>query len=213
MRRTLLPAAAVLFALTSCAADDDELLRTELAAVLAEEAAPQVPDSPEGEGPEEEEPEDTAVLEPNDVVTELVDPEGSVVGSARFVDEERGTIVEVLVNGLAEGFHGMGLYDVGACETEAAPAGDAGETAAFSSVGDLLTVLPPILVLENGVGELTTLVASAPLLEELLLEDGTAVVIEEPVGGLAADAPGDLPGPDGVTPPAGSRVACGAIGG
>ena len=211
MRRTLLPAAAVLLALTSCATHEEEELREDLAAVTAEEAA-RVPDPGEGEGPEEEAPEGP-VVEPADVATELVDREGTVVGSARLVDEENGTTVEVVVNGLAEGFHGMGLYDVGVCEAGSAPADDPAQTVAFSSVGDLVTALPPVLVLENGVGELTTLVAPAPLLEELLADDGTAVVVEEPVAAAAGDAPGELPGPGGVTPPAGSRVACGAVGG
>jgi Cu-Zn family superoxide dismutase len=212
MRRTLLPAAAVLLALTSCASEEDGELREDLATVTADGAAPRVPDSGEGEGPEEEEP-GGPVLEPAEVATELVDREGTVVGSARFVDGEDGTTVEVVVNGLAEGFHGMGLYGVGVCEPGIAPADDPAQTVAFSSVGDLLATLPPVLVLANGVGELTTLVAPTPELEELLADDGTALVIEEPVAAPAGDAPGDLPGPGEVTPPAGSRVACGAVGG
>ncbi|TFV59572.1 hypothetical protein E4P41_11700 [Geodermatophilus sp. DF01-2] len=207
MRRTLLPAAAVLFALTSCAADDSEILRTELAAVLAEEEAPIVPDPGEGEGPLEEGPEEP-VLEPVEVTTELVDPEGTVVGAAWLRDGDQGVEVQVEVNGLASGFHTMGLYDVGECGTEGPPADDS----AFSSVGELLTVLPPVLVLDTGVGELTTLVAPAALLEELIAGNGTAVVVGEPVGGVSGDAPGDLPGADQLTPPTGSLVACAAFG-
>jgi heat shock protein HslJ len=78
MRRTLLPAAAVLLALTSCASEEDGELREDLATVTADEAAPRVADSG---GPEEEEP-GGPVLEPAEVATELVDREGTVVGSA-----------------------------------------------------------------------------------------------------------------------------------
>lgn len=195
MRRTLLPAVAVLLALTSCATDDDEELREALAAVTADEAAPQVPDSGEGEGPEEEQ-DDRAVLEPAEIPTALVDPEGSVVGAAYLRDGERGVEIQVEVMGLTPGFHPMGLYDVGVCDGAGAP------TEAFSSVGELLTALPQVLVLENGVGVTTTLVDSAPIVEELLVGNGTAVVVGDAAAGLAPQ-----------NPPAGSRVACAAFGG
>ncbi|WNV77673.1 superoxide dismutase family protein [Geodermatophilus sp. DSM 44513] len=194
MHRTLLPAAAVLLALTACAADDGEQLREDLAAVTAAEAAPRVPDSGEGEGPEEEQ-DDRAVLEPAEVPTDLVDPEGSVIGTAYLRDEQRGTEVEVEVMGMTPGFHGVGLYDVGACDAAGAPA------EAFSSVGELLTPLPPVLVLDNGVGVTTALVDSAPVVEELLVGNGTAVVIGDAAVDLAA----------AQAPPVGSRMACAAF--
>ncbi|WP_100498375.1 superoxide dismutase family protein [Geodermatophilus chilensis] len=190
MRRTLLPAAAVLIALTSCASDDGEELRNDLAAATAADGA-RIPDTGEGEGPTEEQ-DDRAVLEPAEVPTELVDAEGSVMGSAALRDGDIGVEVSVEVRGMTPGFHGMALHDVGTCDTADAAAGEA-----FPSVGELIAVLPPVLVFENGVGSLTTLVEPAPAVEELLVDDGTALVVYESVPDLAAELP-----------PTGSRLAC-----
>ncbi|SNS18646.1 Cu/Zn superoxide dismutase [Geodermatophilus pulveris] len=179
MRRTLLPAAAVLLALTACTTDDgQEQLRSDLAEVTAEEE----PESP--------------VLEPAEATTELVDPEGSVLGGATVSTVEQGTEVTVDVAGLTPGFHPMGLYAVGDCTP-----GDAAAGAPFPSVGELLAVLPPVLVLDDGVGSLTALVESTPALEELVVADGSALVLQEAVPDLAA------------VEPTGSALACGAFSG
>lgn len=127
MRRTLLPAAAVLLALTSCATHEEEL-RADLAAVTAE--APAEP----GEQAQEE------PLVPVEVTADLVDPEGSTVGTAVLRDTANGTELEVGVSGLTPGFHAMGVYAVGDCTAGEVPAGD--PAAAFPAAGALVTALP-----------------------------------------------------------------------
>lgn len=195
MRRSLLPAAAVLLGLTACAGNGEGQLRENLAAATAQAVAPAVPDSGEGEGREEEGVEE-GVSEPVEVPADLVDAEGSVIGAAYLRDDEVGAEVEVEVRGMPPGFHGMALFDQGDCAT-------AGGTAdAFSSVGELLVVLPPVLVLDDGVGGSTVLAASDSVVERLLADDGTALVIGDAVDDLGAVQ--ELP--------VGSRIACAAFG-
>lgn len=111
MRRTLLPAAAVLLALTSCATHEEEELRADLAAATAEDQA-----AAEQEEGAQEEP-----LVPVEVTADLVDPEGSTVGTAVLRDTEKGTELEVGVSGLTPGFHAMGVYAVGDCWSPPCP--------------------------------------------------------------------------------------------
>ena len=185
MRRTLLPAAAVLLALTSCATHEDEL-RADLTAVTAE-----APAEPEEQAQEEP-------LVPVEVTADLVDPEGSTVGTAVLRDTGNGAEREVSVSGLTPGFHAMGVYAVGDCTAGEVPAGDA--ATAFPAAGELVTALPPVLVLDGGIGSLTTLVGPTPL-EELLASDGTAAIVDEAAGGTAAQQP----------QPDATRVACAAF--
>jgi Cu/Zn superoxide dismutase len=185
MRRTLLPAAAVLLALTSCATHEEEL-RADLAAVTAE-----APAEPEEQAQEEP-------LVPVEVTADLVDPEGSTVGTAVLRDTEDGAELEVSVSGLTPGFHTMGVYAVGDCTAGGVPAGD--PATAFPAAGALVTALPPVLVLDDGVGSLTTLVGPTPL-EELLAGDGTAAVVDGAAGGTMDEQP----------QPDATRVACAAF--
>jgi Cu/Zn superoxide dismutase len=187
MRHTLLPAAAVLLALTSCATHEEEL-RADLAAVPAEDQAASEPE----EGAQEE------PLVPVEVTSDLVDPEGSTVGTAVLRDTENGTELEVGVSGLTPGFHAMGVCAVGDCTAGEVPAGD--PATAFPAAGALVTALPPVLVLDDGVGSLTTLVGPTPL-EELLAGDGTAAIVDEAAGATADQQP----------QPDATRVACAAF--
>lgn len=193
--RLLLPVALpVLMALAACGSDEDAL-REDLAAVTAED-----------EGTEE-------VLVPVDVSTELVDAEGSTVGQATFRDVETDIAdavaeVQVEVTGLTEGFHPLYLTETGTCEPESAAPGDPARLGPFLSAGDVRQELPPVLVLENGVGTITTLVGPFSL-EQLLDGDGTALVAAESLGDTADVPPAEVPN-EGA---GGSRVACGAIGG
>ena len=170
MRRTLLPAAAVLLALTSCAGSEDEQLRRDLAAVTAEEQVA------------EEEP-----LVPVEVTADLVDPEGSTVGTAWMRDTDNGSELELRVAGLTPGTHPVTVHAVGNCD----PA------QGFAAVGDVVAELPGVLVLDGGVGTLTTLVGPTQL-EELLAGDGVAAVVQQAEGAAA-------------TPPVATRVACAAF--
>ncbi len=207
MRRKLAPAAVVLvLALTACASGDD--------ADQGEDAATR---------PQAEESQPTSVGE---VSTELTDPEGSVVGTATFTDTPSGIEVRVEVNGLPPGFHGVQLHEVGLCEADSADPDEPSRTGDFLSAGpDLGSAeaphgrhagdLPPLLVIERGVGAGSSLVA-VPKVEDLLDGDGTALIVDE-----APDNLGHIPsryapeGPDAETRSggdAGDRIVCGAIG-
>lgn len=180
MRRTLLPAAAVLLALTSCATHEDEELREDVAAVTAEDPAA----SGEQAAAEEEQEEP---LVPVEVATDLVDPEGSTVGTAWMRDTENGSELELRVAGLTPGTHPVTVHAVGNCD----PA------QGYAAVGDVVAQLPAVLVLDDGVGTLTTLVGPTPL-EDLLAGDGVAAVVQETEGTAAA-------------PPVATRIACAAF--
>lgn len=177
MRRTLLPAAAVLLALTSCASHEEDELREDLAAATAEDQV-----ASEEQAAAEEEP-----LVPVEVTADLVDPEGSTVGTAWMRDTDNGSEVELRVSGLTPGTHPVTVHAVGDCD----PA------QGFAAVGDVVAELPGVLVLDGGVGTLTTLVGPEPL-EDLLAGDGVAAVVQEAEGAAAA-------------PPVATRVACAAF--
>lgn len=193
MRRVLLPAAAVLLPLAGCSSADPDALRTALAAATASPEAPVAPDADEGVSSQAE--EERSVLEPFEVPSELVDAEGSIIGSAFLRADDRGTELTVEVSGLPAGYHGLGLFAVGDCTP-----GDG--DAPFGAVGDQLLALPPVPVLANGSGLLTVLVDEAPEVDQLLLDDGTAVVL----GSVADEVTGAQPPSDG------SGVACAAFG-
>lgn len=167
-RRTALPIAAALLALTACGEDP-----------TADSSA-----APDGEAP----------VVPVSVTGELVDPEGSGLGGATLTDEDAGVQVELEASGMTPGEHPVGLYGTGTCEAD----GDD----LFSSAGDPVAgagELPAMVVGEDGLGRLSTLLSGIDL-GELLDEDGTAVVVQ-PVSG-------DTAPPDGVT---GSLAACAEI--
>ncbi|SDN80507.1 hypothetical protein [Geodermatophilus sp. DSM 45219] len=176
MRRTLLPAAAVLLALTSCASHEEDGLREDLAAVTAEDQVASEELAVAGEEP----------LVPVEVTADLVDPEGSTVGTAWMRDTDNGSELELRVSGLTPGTHPVTVHAVGTCD----PA------QGFAAVGDVVAELPGVLVLDGGVGTLTTLVGPEPL-EDLLAGDGVAAVVQESEGAAA--------------PPVATRVACAAF--
>lgn len=127
-----------------------------------------------------------APLVPVERSTDLVDPEGSVLGTAWLRDGDNDSAeLEVEVAGLTPGFHGIRLFEVSSCDAV---------TAAAPSL-----LLSPMLVLENGVGSITTLVGPVSM-DDLLEGGGVTVVLDEAVAG-----PADLG--------TGSQLACGAFAG
>ncbi|SDY28161.1 superoxide dismutase, Cu-Zn family [Modestobacter sp. DSM 44400] len=144
---------------------------------------------------------------PVEVTSELTDPEGSRLGTATFTDTATGVEVELDASGLTTGAHPVGLYGVGICEPASASAADPGLIGDFFSAGDLIVFtedpgdLPSLVVGEEEVGRLTSLVSTSNL-DELLDEDGTALIIHAAVD-PAAPADGPLR----------SRVACAEISG
>ncbi len=125
-----------------------------------------------------------APVVPVDLETDLVDAEGSVLGTAELSDDVDTDLaeLEVEVSGLTAGFHGLRLFEAAGCD----------ELASAPSI-----VLSPMLVLENGVGTITTLVGPVSL-DELVAGDGVTVVVDQAVPGLAEVGTG-------------SQLACGSF--
>lgn len=119
--------------------------------------------------------------------TDLVDAGGSILGTAWLREAENGGAeIEVQTAGLTQGFHGMYLVEAASCDAV--------------DDGSASVVLSPVLVLENGIGSITTLVGPVDL-ADLLDVEGPTIVIADAVAtpdGVAASAPG-------------SRVACGSF--
>lgn len=98
-----------------------------------------------------------------DLTGELVDPEGSVLGTATFTDTDAGTELEVDASGLTPGDHEMLLVSEGGCTEDAVE-------------GTAVADLPTLPVTEQEVGEVSTL-AGAFDLEELADEDGASLIV------------------------------------
>ncbi len=151
----------------------------------------------------------------------LQDPSGAEVGTVTFTDASGGrTLVAVTTEGLAPGFHGFHIHEIGSCEKEADDAGD------FTASGGHLGPeedsvhphhagdLPSLLVNEDGTAEMT-FVTDRLSPDMLLDEDGSAVVVHEQADNFAhiperyaADGADEdtLSAGDG-----GSRVQCGVV--
>jgi Cu-Zn family superoxide dismutase len=206
MRRKLAPASvALVLALTACAAGGD---------------------ADQGEGAASPAAEESRPISVGEVSTEMTDPEGSVVGHASFTDTRSGVEVRVEVGGLPPGFHGVHLHEVGLCEADSPDPDEPSRSGDFLSAGPHLGSadaphgrhagdLPPLLVIESGVGEGSSLVA-VPKVEDLLDSDGTSLIIDEAPDNLGHVPPRYAPeGPDEETRSggdAGARILCGAIG-
>lgn len=127
---------------------------------------------PEEIDPDADEPAASEeVLVPVERSSELVDREGSTVGSAWLREEDTDVAeLEVRVAGLTAGYHGIRVFEGGSCDS--------------LEPTDPSILLPPLLVLENGVGSLSTLVGPISL-DELLEGDGVTVLVDEAVVDLA----------------------------
>lgn len=123
---------------------------------------------------------------------DLVDAAGSILGTVTFLQSATspGTEIEVKASGLSAGSHPMTLNDVGDCSAT---------DDTFDAVGEPLpdVELSAVVVADNGVGDATAQVP--PNLEQLLDDDGTALVI----GPTESPATGDGP--------TGSDQACAAV--
>ena len=127
---------------------------------------------------------------PVSVTADLVDAEGSRLGSAVVTDESAGVRIELDASGMTPGDHPVGLHEVGVCEPTGAGADE------YASTGDPIAgggELTPLVVGEDGLGRLSSLLSGVDL-GALLDEDGTALVVR-PVPGVAVppdEAPASL---------------------
>jgi Cu-Zn family superoxide dismutase len=153
----------------------------------------------------------------------VMDAEGNEIGAAVFIPIEGGTQVEIEVQGLPEGDHGIHIHETGVCDpggdeafssagghfnptgaTHGGPMiGDAGATpqAEQSHAGDLGN----ITIGSDGSGSLS-FSTNAFMVEEgaensLRDDDGSAIVVHESPDDLMTDPSGN----------SGARIACGVI--
>ena len=144
----------------------------------------------------------------------LIDTAGNAVGWARFIEDATGTVhVNVHVQGLTPGLHGIHIHAIGTCTL--------GTTPTFSSAGGhhnplghthgLLSPtgphagdLPNLTVNEDGVGHLDTttdLATQSAGTTSIFDADGSALVIHALVDDQVTNATGN----------SGARIACGPI--
>jgi Cu-Zn family superoxide dismutase len=162
------------------------------------------------------------------------DPEGAEVATATFDFSAGYVTVTVETTGtgaLTPGFHGMHIHSVGQCEADSvAPTG--GEPGDFNSAGGHFQVpghsghpasgdLSSLQVREDGSARLVT-TTDAFTEDDLLAGQKTAIIIHSGPDNFANIPPerynqvNGTPGPDATTMAtgdAGTRVACGVIGG
>jgi Cu-Zn family superoxide dismutase len=216
MKRTLLPTIFVAATLLSGCADDP----------AGEPAAPPSASEPAAPG-DTGSPAATATSTPGpsgDVVADVQDVGGQSVGTVTLTAHDGAVHVEGSFEGLAPGFHGFHIHDVGLCEADApegpfTTAGGHYAGAAGAVHGAHAGDLPSLYVAEDGSGRLS-FTTDAFTVEELLEGDGTAVMVHEGADNFAnipdryTSSESGEPGPDETTRKtgdAGARAACGVL--
>ncbi|HUQ17287.1 MAG TPA: superoxide dismutase family protein [Candidatus Saccharimonadales bacterium] len=141
----------------------------------------------------------------------LVDPNGSTIGSANFVEQRQNVRIEISVTKLPPGIHGVHLHAAGKCDgPDFASAGPHfNPTGAVHGVanpkGPHAGDLPNLTVGSDGRGTLvafTSLVDLAPGASQSLLQPaGTSIVVH-------ANADDEKTDPSGNS---GGRIACGIV--
>lgn len=140
----------------------------------------------------------------------LYDRANDTVGTATFTEEADGVLVQVSVEGLTPGLHGMHIHEYGKCESpDFQSAGshynpEGKEHGLMHPAGAHLGDMPNIEVASDGTAEVEFELAQVTLSDgqySLLREEGTSIIIHEKQD-------------DGVGQPAGNageRLVCGKI--
>lgn len=136
----------------------------------------------------------------------MMDAEGNEVGTVELSEMQNGTLVVAKLTGLPEGTHAFHVHETGQCEPPFESAGGhynpTGAQHGFGAqAGPHAGDMPNIHVPASG--ELTVEIFNATLSvdDNLLDNDGAAVVIHEGVDDYETNPAGD----------AGARIACGVI--
>lgn len=137
----------------------------------------------------------------------LADPSGAPVGSAKLVEDGRGRVhLNVHVQGMTPGRHGIHVHNVGACTSAATAFSGAGShhnpggAVHGAHAGDL----PNLTVNAEGVGHLNARVDGFTLSGGAMSAfdaDGSALVVHAAEDDLVTDPTGN----------SGGRIACGVI--
>lgn len=163
-----------------------------------------------------------------DVVTvTLNDPGGSELGAVELNEVNDALQISAAISGLEPGFYGFHIHQIGACEADSAAPNNPENTGDFLSAGghlgsdesdhpDHAGDLPQLLVKESGDAVLS-FETDRLTLADLEDEDGSAIMLHSGPDNYAnipeRYAP-DGPDEDSLNAgDAGSRIACGVIGG
>ena len=137
-------------------------------------------------------------------------PVPNVIGEAQFTEDGNGVVhVNVHVEGLSPGEHGIHIHAIGACSPTFAAAGGhhnplGHQHGLDNPLGPHAGDLEPLIVSTNGVGHLNTttdLATLSPGATSVFDADGSALVIHLLPDDQVTDPTGD----------SGARIACGVI--
>lgn len=136
----------------------------------------------------------------------LSNPEGEPVGTVELTETPNGTVVIAHLENLPEGAHGFHIHETGECTPPFTSAGGHynpdGTSHGFVSPGGAHAGdLPNIHVPASGSLTIEYFATGLTVSNELLDEDGAAVVIHAGPDDYESDPSGD----------AGSRIACGVL--
>jgi superoxide dismutase, Cu-Zn family len=143
---------------------------------------------------------------------DLVNAQGTKIGTAKFSSTSNGVKVSVKVSQLSPGEHGIHIHNVGKCEGPAftSAGGHFNPTNAHHGINNPLDPhphlgdLPNLVVDGNGKGSLTFIANGATLADganSLFHDGGTSLVIHAKADDLKSDPSGN----------SGDRIACGVI--
>jgi len=149
---------------------------------------------------------------PKSAHADIMNAQGTKVGTAKLKAVSGGVQIKVSVSGLAAGLHGIHIHTVGKCEGPAftTAGGHFNPTSAHHGVNNPMDPhphagdLPNLTVGANGKGTLTFVDKSVTLgdgANSLFHDGGTSLVIHEKADDLMSDPAGN----------SGSRIACGVI--
>lgn len=169
----------------------------------------------------------SAAADDAELTATMNNADGSELGTAEFNETDGAVEIGVELSGMEPGFYGLHIHQIGTCEPDSAAPDDPDDTGDFMSAGshigsdesehpDHTGDLPQLLVKESG-DAMITFETDRLSLSDLEDEDGSALMIHSNPDNYA-NIP-DRYAPDGVdeetlsTGDAGSRLACGVIGG
>lgn len=150
-------------------------------------------------------------VEPREeAVAKLVRPDGTAVGTARFVNGPAGVVVTAELENLPPGVHAFHIHETGACEPDFEAAGGhfaprGGAHGYLADGGPHAGDMPNIHVGDDGAVSVETFnpyisIGSARA-ADLFDDDGSAIVIHQGADDYRSQPSGD----------AGDRLACGVI--
>ena len=203
----LILALAFLLILTACGNESAEDPPTESDGVTEPEPEDDGDDLPQlGDETDEEDNAEILML-----TVEMMDSDGTAIGTAELSEEDAGVMVALEVEGLEEGMHGIHFHETGMCEAPdfESAGGHFNPDGAMHGMdnpdGPHAGDLPNIEVSDDGTvsQEFTAENVTLAIGEEnsLLKEGGTALVIHAGEDDQMTDPSGD----------SGDRIACGVV--